>query len=561
MTFFKKTKPVDDEAIAEPKNEWQVKLVWPEKLNKTPPCIEYCPIGTDIRGWIGTIAQRKKLNLSLEETYVKAWNTLVEANPMPAVLGRICAHTCESLCNRIEKEGAVSIHAMERFIGDWGLEHKLSLPKIDVPQERKESIGVIGSGPAGLSFAYQMARRGYTVTIYEQHELTGGMLRYGIPEYRLPRNILDEEIRRINDLGVKFLLNTRVGKDVKVTELKLRHDFIFVSIGASNPRSLNIPGEDGPGVLSGSNFMYRANQGHAIDLGCRVVVIGGGNTAIDSARAACRLGAKVTMLYRRTRKEMHAISEDVDDALIEGIDIRYLASPAAILRENNRITGIRVQKMELGSPDESGRCQPMALQNQSYEIDVDTIIAAVSQHPDWDDLDEINPTGVKLSADDNGILSNGLIAGGDVLGLGTVSRAIGQGRLSAEALHAKICGIELEKQDASLITANQMHTDYYSNKDAAETPARPSEEWLSKPNEEIYQNISEQQFLEEASRCLSCGSCFGCEHCWMFCNPGAYQRNDAVESGAYFSFNPDRCEGCGKCIEVCPCGFLVERDE
>lgn len=542
---------------AEPTGQWQARLIHPEQREKQPPCRENCPSGTDIRGWIARIAQRDKLGLTKDQAFEQAWLRLVEFNPLPSVLGRVCPHPCESQCNREGKDQGVTVHSMERFIGDWALERKLPLPRIQEPN-RHHAVAVIGSGPAGLSFAYQMARRGHAVTVFEQHAETGGMLRYGIPEYRLPTDILRAEIRRIADLGVELRTQTRIGRDVSVRDLRGRYAALFVGIGADKPLSMGIPGEEGPGVLSGTNFMYRANRGHSIDLGERVVVIGGGNTAIDSARSARRLGAEVVMLYRRTRDEMPAASEEIDEAIAEGVDLRFLAAPEKVLRDGEQVTGISVQRMKLGQADESGRRRPMPLAGDRYRLPASTIIAAVSQQPDWGELEELNPGGGRLDIDAWGGFADGCWTGGDTLGLGTVTRAIGHGRIAAEAVHARLCaGAGDEPPEAlKLVTGPGMHLDYYAASEQAKARMRPPEEWLTRPNEEIHRGITEEQFLEEAGRCLSCGSCFGCQQCWMYCNPGAYERRDEAAPGAYYRFDAYKCEGCGKCIEVCPCGFL-----
>ena len=535
---------------------WKMKLIRPVQREKFPPCRANCPSGTDIRGWIAKISQRDKLGLGKEEAFKQAWLHLVVFNPLPSVLGRVCPHTCEMRCNRIDKDEGVSIHTMERFIGDWALDQRLALPCEEAKGEH-QSIGVIGSGPAGLSFAYQMARRGHSVIIYEQHSKAGGMLRYGIPKYRLPRKILDGEIERIVDLGVEIQTSTKVGLDISVSELKERHSTLFVGIGADKPRRMEIPGEDGPGVLAGTNFLYRVNQGHNVDPGRKVVVIGGGNTAIDSARAARRLGANVTILYRRTREEMPAVEEEIEESLAEGIEFHFLAAPAAVLRDGSKIKALQVQKMTLGEVDESGRRRPLPVEDGLYEVPATTVIAAVSQTPDWGELEALKPEGNELEVDACGNFGEGTWTGGDTLGLGTVSRAIGHGRKAAEAVLAKLCvSTSGTLTNSAFITDKTMHLDYYASYLQIGDSVRPLDQWLSKPNEEIHRGITEEQFLKEASRCLSCGYCFGCEQCWMFCNPGAYTRNEYSSPGAYFTFNESICEGCGKCIEVCPSGFL-----
>ncbi len=300
------------------------------QLDRLPPCQAGCPNSGDVRGWLGVIAQHDKLGLSLDEAYDKAWLKIVEVNPLPATTGRICPHPCEDLCTRSEKDGAVSINAMERFLGDWGITRKLALP-LEPDVSFPESIGVIGSGPASLSFAYQMARRGYAVTIYEKHDRPGGMLRYAIPDYRLPRDVLDAEVGRVIDSGVTLNLNTDVGSDIGLEELRQRHTLMFLGLGAQLGKALGIPGEQGPNVLSGIAYLHKRKRHADEHVGKRVLVIGGGNTAIDAARTARREGAAVTLCYRRSEAEMPAAAHEVEDARKEGVEFRFLSSPTRVV--------------------------------------------------------------------------------------------------------------------------------------------------------------------------------------------------------------------------------------
>src|SRR5512134_1077124 len=262
-------------------------LVRPAQVGKLAPCIQGCVSGNDVRQWIGLVAQRTRLGLSNAQAYARAWRLLSETNPFPATLGRICPHPCEAACNRAGKDGAVAINAMERFLGDWALRRRLPLVRLEEPAAAA-SVGVIGSGPAGLSFAYQLARRGHRVTVYEKREHAGGMLRHAIPAFRLPKSVLQAEIDRIIGLGVDLKLNVAVGRDVSVEELRERHDLLFLGIGAGSGARLGVPGEDGPGVLGGIEFLDAVNRGELMGALGEVVVVGGGNTAIDAARTARR---------------------------------------------------------------------------------------------------------------------------------------------------------------------------------------------------------------------------------------------------------------------------------
>ncbi|MHC5035221.1 MAG: FAD-dependent oxidoreductase, partial [Planctomycetota bacterium] len=263
----------------------------PQAVDKLPPCVGECPSGNDVRGWLTVIAQREKRGLSLEEACDQAWMIEVETNPFPGVMGRVCPHPCQTACNRTHKDEAVAINSVERFIGDWGMERGLKLPEADAGGPFDEKIAVIGAGPSGLSCAYQLARRGYKVTVFDAFDKPGGMLRFGIPPYRLPREVLDGEIQRILDMGVELKTGTSVGANgVTLADLRKQYDAVFVGIGAHKGKTMGIPGEDGPGVYTGTDFLNRANSGRDVEIGKKVVVIGGGDTAIDAARVSLRLG-------------------------------------------------------------------------------------------------------------------------------------------------------------------------------------------------------------------------------------------------------------------------------
>ncbi len=528
----------------------------PEQLAKTPPCQMHCPNSGDIRGWLGIIAQRDKMGLSLEEAFDRAWHRLAEFNPMPATIGRICPHPCETDCTRSDKDGPVSINAMERFLGDWALERELRFPPAESPGHQ-ETIGVIGSGPAGLSFAYQMARRGYPVTIYDRQPSPGGMLRYGIPSYRLPVETLEKEIRRILDLGIELRTGENIGTDLSLEALKKRHALLFLGIGAQRARGLGIPGEAGPGVWTGIDYLRARKEGEKFALGSRVAVIGGGNTAIDAARMARRDGAEVILVYRRTRDEMPAVEAEIEDALVEGVTFELLAAPAAIIREGERIRAIDIQKMALGEPDDSGRRRPLPVAGDIRSLEVNSVIMAVSQEPDLDAAAGFPAFHGWIQTGEDGRIGPHLWAGGDDRGLGIASLAISHGRHAAEAAHAELRGLRsADPCPASSSARNGVKTDFYEGHQPTAPPRRPADRWLMEPDTEITGTLSSEEAAYEASRCLSCGLCIGCDQCWMYCNAGGFVRLNEVEPGAYFAFVSDICEGCGKCIEVCPTGFL-----
>jgi NADPH-dependent glutamate synthase beta subunit-like oxidoreductase/Pyruvate/2-oxoacid:ferredoxin oxidoreductase delta subunit len=532
-----------------------------QQLEKLPPCQAQCPNSGDVRGWLGIIAQHEKIGLPIEEAFDRAWERLAERNPLPAVIGRICPHPCEDLCTRSDKDGAVSINAMERFLGDWALERKLCLPP-GTAERREESIGVVGSGPASLSFAYQMARHGYGVTVYEKHAVPGGMLRHAIPDYRLPREVLDAEVRRVFQLDIELVTGVELGSNLTLDELRERHELVFLGLGAQAGRALGIPGEEGPGVIPGIDYLAARKQGEKPALGKRVLVIGGGNTAMDAARSARRDAAAVTVLYRRSEAEMPAAAQEIADARDEGVTFRFLVAPTCIIRDGNAVKGVEAQVMRLGEPDSSGRRRPVPVAGLTETLAADTVIVAVSQAPDWHDTPGLEEQDQWLHTRDDGQLEEDLWAGGDDRGPGIASRAIAQGRLAAESANARLRGEPVPGAESRRpVQYGSVKADFYAGSRAAPLPRRPPEEWLSSPELEIDRTISRDRALAEAARCMSCGLCFDCRQCFMYCNASGFTRIEEPRPGNYFVFAMNACEGCGKCIEICPCGYLESRDE
>lgn len=529
----------------------QINKIYPQPNTKLAPCIANCPNNTDIRGWINLIAQRERFGLSLKQALQQAWMKLVTFNPLPATLGRICPHTCEYQCNRKDKEGTLAVHLLERYLGDWGLQQNLQLPVLN-SAPKSVSIGVIGAGPAGLSFAYQMVRRGYSVSVYEQYSKAGGMLRYGIPHYRLPTEILDGEIASISALGINFYFNTLVGRDINLATLRARHAEIFIGVGAHKPRILNIPFETRCCIISGIEFLRQVNQGENFVLGSHVVVIGGGNTAIDSARKALRAGAAVTLLYRRTQQDMPANADEIEEAMQEGVIFKFLSIVVEIRSSTKNNLQLLVQKLRVM---EGTIIEPIL--DAIYELSASYVIVAISQHPDWGYLEELASSTEFLSINAIGQTASGMWTGGDSLRMGTVVQAISDGKRAAENLDAKLNGYTLPETTVVLpIKSDNLRLEYYANCVPVQENIRPQANWLTEPDTEIHLGLTEEQFLTEISRCLSCGSCYGCQLCWMYCNGKAYDWNQNATPGTYFNFISEVCEGCGKCVELCPTGFL-----
>jgi NADPH-dependent glutamate synthase beta subunit-like oxidoreductase len=524
----------------------------PRYVPKPAPCLGACPSGTDIRGWLTTIAQAEAYGRTSDQALEMAWHMITECNPFPAVCGRVCPHPCEEACNRHAKEGPVAINALERFVGDVAIARGLKL-RTRPTAAHPGRVAVVGAGPAGLSCAYQLARRGHSVTMFEAFSHPGGMLRYGIPKYRLPRAVLDAEIQRILDLGVDLRCGVAVGRDVTLDELHEQYEAVFVGIGAHNGLTLRVPGEDAPNVFTGTGFLNRANSGEAVDVGPRVIVIGGGDTAIDAARVSRRLGADVTVLYRRTRAEMPAIKPEIEGALEEGVAIEFLAAPVEILQEGGRAVAMRCIRMDLGEPDSSGRPRPVPRPGSEFTLPASSIIAAISQEPafagfgnlragkDWIKVDEVGTTGI-----------DGIYAGGDDIALGLVTVAIAQGRFAAEAIDARLQGTTLEKTTLPPpVKPDRMKIGWYKELARHERAHVPVADRA--PETEIEQGLSETEALEEAKRCMSCGMCMDCETCWMYCTNACFVK---LPKGAHYRIKLEVCNGCKKCAEECPCGYI-----
>lgn len=534
----------------------EVSNLRPIFVEKTPPCMGNCPNHNAVREMLMTIAKAEEFGKSYDQAFEEAFYLFMETTPFPSVCGRVCPHPCENECNRIEKDGAVNVNRLERFIGDYGVEKGLKARTL-TDEKRSESIGIVGSGPGGLSAAYQLARRGYPVTVYEAFPKTGGMLRYGIPDYRLPPDILDAEVNRVLDLGVELKLNTAVGKDISLDELREKHKAIFVAIGAHQGIQLRVDGEDAPNVFTGTDFLHRVNNGEAVDVGEKVVVIGGGDTAIDAARVSRRLGADVTIVYRRTKAEMPAAEQEIIEAEEEGVKIHFLAAPAEIYKNNGTATGMKCQQMELGEPDESGRRRPVPVEGETFDLEFSSLIAAVSQAPDFDGFTDLIEGKDWIKVDEKFQTQvEGVYSGGDDTNLGLVVDAISHGRVAALAIHEMITGDKAPEEvtNTEVIRVDKMRPTYYSEAKRGEYASMSVEERLKSMAEEVVGTLDSEEAVEEASRCMSCGMCFECGTCWSFCQENAIIK--PLVKGEGYKFKLEFCGGCSKCAETCPCGYI-----
>ena len=525
----------------------------PLYVNKTPPCNAACPAGEDIVMYLQLTAQGR---------YAEAWETIVRENPFPGVCGRVCPHPCESECNREHLGGAIAIHCQERFLADYAAAHDLGLPMPDVPQ-REEHVAVVGAGPAGLSCAYHLRRMGYQVTVFDAGDKPGGMMRL-IPEYRLPKEVLEREIAAIVATGVEVKTGVRLGVDVSLDDLK-DYAAVFLAVGQSRSRRLGVPGEEATDVLPGIDFLARVARGQRVGLGEKVAVIGGGNTAMDAARTARRLGADVTIFYRRSRAEMPAIDEEVNEALDEGVRIEFLRAPVAVLTEDGRVRGLRLTEMELGAPDESGRRRPLPVAGSEYEVAFDTVIPALGQVADLSFLGaEVKAERGRIVTDEKTATTRPpIFAGGDVAtGFGTVTAAVGSGKRAALAIDCFLRGVARpfpdlaqnvqavpRSHDATVVRFEDLNTVYFEEEPRPQQEQRPAAERVT-TFEEVNLGYSADVALAEARRCFSCGTCNECDNCLIFCPDVAVLRGPSDDEP--FVFNYDYCKGCGICVSECP---------
>ncbi|MCD6163762.1 MAG: FAD-dependent oxidoreductase [candidate division Zixibacteria bacterium] len=528
----------------------------PKFVPKKSPCGSVgCPNHNHIRKALMAVSRAEEFGKDVDEQIKEAFYTFLETTPFPSVCGRVCPHPCETECNRNEKEGALGINSFERFLGDYGLENKLA-PIMLTEKKRSEKIAIIGSGPGGMSCAYQLARRGYPVTVFEAFPKTGGMLRYGIPDYRLPQNILDAEIKRIQDMGVEIKTNTTVGKDIPYEDLQKEYKAIFVALGAHKGKNLRIEGEDAPNVFTGTDFLHRVNAGESVEVGDNVVVIGGGDTAIDAARIARRLGANATILYRRTRKEMPAIDEEIDGAEKEGVRIDLLAAPIEIYTKDGKAIGMKCQKMELGEPDDSGRRRPMPIEGDTYDLEFSALIAAISQEPDFNGFGSLIEGKDWIKVDDKFKTKiDATYSGGDNINLGLAIDAIFHGRMAAGRIHEMLSGEAvpvMPKMDT--IRMDKMAHGYYEEKQRTPIKEIAVEDALKSLTAEITSTWSKDEAVGESMRCMSCGMCFDCGTCWSFCQDNAIIK--PLIRGEEYKFKMEFCNGCKKCAENCPCGYI-----
>lgn len=541
MTFKRTdmTQPVDP--VGEP-GSGPRRTRRPKYVDLRAPCNHACPAGEDIQAWLAE-AQAGR--------YREAWEILVRDNPLPAVHGRVCYHPCESLCNRAELDSAVSIHAIERFLGDRANEQGWTFPMTRT--DRGVRVLVVGAGPGGLSAAYHLRRLGYAVEIREAGPVAGGMLHFGIPAYRMPREELRQEVARIEAMGVTVTLNHRV-EDLLQEKTDGKFDAVFLAIGAQLSKRIDIPARDAAQVVDAVTLLHAVGEGEQPKLGRRVIVYGGGNSAMDAARTARRLGAdEALIVYHRDRSRMSAHAFEADEALAEGVKFKWLSSIS-----NIDGTAVTVETMHI---DEHGELQPTG---DTETLDADAVILALGQRSDTAFLRRV--PGMEFLPDDTVVVapnmmtgSPGIFAGGDMTpSERTVTAAVGHGKKAAQHIDRWLTGKELPAVTTPPVVEFEMlRLGLFT--DAEQTRQRE----LAATNriadfDEVRGGIDATRARYEAQRCLSCGNCFECDQCYAACPEVAIEK---LGPGRRYRFDFNRCTGCAVCFEVCPCHAIAMQPE
>ncbi len=610
----------------------------PTYIQSTPPCQGSCPAGEDIRGYLAIVRGTEKPPVGADgkptmpwQEY--AWRRLTEANPFPSVMGRVCPAPCETGCNRNEVEDHVGINSVEHFLGEYAIANKLKFNKTAPATGKK--VAILGGGPAGLSCAYQLALKGHEVTVFDEHEFLGGMMRYGIPGFRTPRDVLDAEIQRIVDLGVKTRMKCRVGTDVTLEQVRKEFDAVFLGMGAQAGRALPIADSAAPNVVTATAFLKAFNDGRLQHVGKRVVVVGGGDTSIDVATVARRLGhiqhakptdaelaiagrmahdvadisakqgAEVTLTSVFNIDKMQANKHEIEQAQAEGIAILGSLAPVGLVRDaNGRATALRVTKCEakfVGS-----KLEIKNIEGSEYDIEADLIVSAIGQAVDFTGLEQFNNGKGAVTTDRNYVVSGqpGVFAGGDVIRPHLLTTAIGHGSIAADGIHNYMLGLDLEKRpkiDAHQFDLMRKMAEKGIKVEQTHEPLRGTDKsnvavhnfdnrsdryiiphdklflghfsyvqrnqrdivTLSKESalgnfEERLGVLGEAQAVAEAKRCMSCGMCFECDNCVVYCPQTAVYRVKKTQAttGRYVDTDYNKCIGCHICADVCPTGYI-----
>ena len=605
----------------------------PTYIQSTPPCQGSCPAGEDIRGYLSIVRgiEKPPAGMGWQEY---AFRRLTEANPFPSVMGRVCPAPCESGCNRNQVEDFVGINSVEHFLGDYAIKNGLAFPKPASSSGKK--VAVVGGGPAGLSAAYQLALKGHEVTIFDERAELGGMMRYGIPGFRTPRDVLDAEIQRIVDLGVTTRMNCRIGTDISMEAIRAEFDAVFLGLGAQAGRALPVEGADAPNCVTATSFLKAFNDGRLRHVGKRVVVVGGGDTSIDVATVARRLGhidkvnesdrpehaiaghvahdvaevsarqgAQVTLTSIFATDKMQATKHEVEQAQAEGIDIRGGMAPVAVLRgADGRATGLRVVRCD--AKIVAGRLEIKNIEGTEEDIPADLIVSAIGQAVDFAGLEEFNNGKGAINSDRNYQVQGqpGCFVGGDVVRPHLLTTAIGHGAIAADGIdrflqsepqekrpkidvhafdlkrkmlekgyvfsevHEPIRGTDKStaaihnfdnRSDRYVISHKELFLGHfpYVTRNRRGVVTLNAEQALNNFEERL-QPLLEAQAQAEAKRCMSCGQCFECDNCVVYCPQTAVFKVPKAKStiGRYVDTDYAKCIGCHICADVCPTGYI-----
>ncbi len=538
---------------------WRVER--PVHLHRAAPCHGACPAGEDAQAWLALLDEGEP---------EKAWKSLVSANPLPAITGRVCHHPCEQACNRGRFDDSIAIHAVERYLGDEAIRLGWDYP-VSSPPGSAPKLAVVGAGPAGLSCAYHLIRLGYQVTVFEAMPEAGGTLRSALPPYRLPREVLDAEINRLLTIGIAFEPETRLGRDMHLDDLKGNYPAVFLGPGAMKAHDWSVEGAVPEDLHMGLDLLREWVNVGTLPKVKSVAVIGGGNTSVDIARVLRRVGVpEVHLITHRAipRPEvpeedwMPAIPREIHQAEEEGVIFHEHRGVRRLVLRGEKVVGIEIVHMKkLKRPD--GRVERVPFEGTETLLHVEQVIPAIGEQVDPEGLETLLGHEAYLNVDSWGRVAGieGVFAGGDARrGAGMVSIAIGDGRRAALAMDAYLKGRNLDEERAPVIGYEQLNVNYFEHAHRARPPILPVEK--RKGFEEIEGSLSGGQVTDEAARCFSCGNCFACDNCWTLCpEPAVLKLTEEAKGGDHYVFDYKYCKGCGLCAHECPCGFILMEEE
>ena len=540
---------------------WRVER--PVHRHGVAPCHGACPAGEDAQAYLALVE---------EERFRQAWQTLVAANPLPAITGRVCHHPCEGACNRGQYDEAIAIHNVERFLGDRALaegwDYPLSAPASDAPQ-----VAVVGAGPAGLSAAYHLLRRGLRVTLFEALPEAGGLLRTAIPAYRLPKPVLDGELGRLLDVGIEFRAEHLLGRDMALDELQAQFGAVFLAPGTQRSREWSIDGATPGDLRIGLDLLKEWMEVGEVPEWSSVAIVGAGNTAVDLARVLKRAGVgEVHIISHKAIPAPHvppedtmpAIPREITQALEEGVVIHEHRGVQRLILRGERVIGVEMVHMKK-LPAKDGHLHRVAFEGTETLLHVEQVIPAIGQIVDPQGLEGLLGEGDYFRVDEWGAFPEreGLFTGGDARGdRGTVSEAIGDGRRAAQAMAAHLRGQALPQLERSApLPYEQINLHYFEHAPRPVEPILPPEQ-RGAACEEIEQGLGMREVVDEGVRCFSCGNCFACDNCWTLCPDAAVLKTKEIaRDGSHYVFDYDYCKGCGLCAHECPCGYIEMQPE